>query len=141
MVRPRGRGRHGRGDRRKSKCCLRLFRPDPRNRRLTLVCKLAPIQSSSRVQPHLGRQADLVISRFNYTEGGSDETFAASCAHPGDWLGDASYCPNEKGYRIQNARLGDAQGLALPARPQGKVPTIVMAHGFSAVKEMYLDKF
>jgi fermentation-respiration switch protein FrsA (DUF1100 family) len=24
---------------------------------------------------------------------------------------------------------------------QGKVPTIVMAHGFSAVKEMYLDRF
>jgi hypothetical protein len=29
----------------------------------------------------------------------------------------------------------------LPDRLSGKVPTIVMAHGFSAVKEMYLDKF
>jgi cephalosporin-C deacetylase-like acetyl esterase len=29
----------------------------------------------------------------------------------------------------------------LPDRSSGKVPTIVMAHGFSAVKEMYLDKF
>ena len=29
----------------------------------------------------------------------------------------------------------------LPDRRSGKVPTIVMAHGFSAVKEMYLDKF
>jgi hypothetical protein len=29
----------------------------------------------------------------------------------------------------------------LPNHVAGKVPTIVMAHGFSAVKEMYLDKF
>ena len=29
----------------------------------------------------------------------------------------------------------------LPERRTGKVPTIVMAHGFSAVKEMYLDRF
>jgi fermentation-respiration switch protein FrsA (DUF1100 family) len=29
----------------------------------------------------------------------------------------------------------------LPDRLSGRVPTIVMAHGFSAVKEMYLDKF
>ena len=29
----------------------------------------------------------------------------------------------------------------LPDRRSGKVPTIVMAHGFSAVKEMYLDRF
>ncbi len=29
----------------------------------------------------------------------------------------------------------------LPARRAGRVPTIVMAHGFSAVKEMYLDRF
>src|SRR5512142_2584129 len=29
----------------------------------------------------------------------------------------------------------------VPDGRQGKVPTIVMAHGFSAVKEMYLDRF
>jgi hypothetical protein len=29
----------------------------------------------------------------------------------------------------------------LPDQKSGKVPTIVMAHGFSAVKEMYLDRF
>jgi len=29
----------------------------------------------------------------------------------------------------------------LPERSSGKRPTIVMAHGFSAVKEMYLDRF
>src|SRR5512132_4354761 len=29
----------------------------------------------------------------------------------------------------------------LPDQRSGKVPTIVMAHGFSAVKEMYLDMF
>src|ERR1700757_1417936 len=29
----------------------------------------------------------------------------------------------------------------LPEKRAGKVPTIVMAHGFSAVKEMYLDRF
>jgi uncharacterized protein len=29
----------------------------------------------------------------------------------------------------------------LPDQHSGKVPAIVMAHGFSAVKEMYLDKF
>src|SRR5204862_4748675 len=31
--------------------------------------------------------------------------------------------------------------LYLPDRAAGQVPTIVMAHGFSAVKEMYLDRF
>ena len=29
----------------------------------------------------------------------------------------------------------------VPDGRQGKAPTIVMAHGFSAVKEMYLDRF
>src|SRR6478609_5726424 len=29
----------------------------------------------------------------------------------------------------------------LPEQSSGKVPTIVMAHGFSAVREMYLDRF
>jgi hypothetical protein len=29
----------------------------------------------------------------------------------------------------------------LPDQHSGKVPMIVMAHGFSAVKEMYLDRF
>jgi len=29
----------------------------------------------------------------------------------------------------------------LPDGRQGRLPTIVMAHGFSAVKEMYLDRF
>ena len=29
----------------------------------------------------------------------------------------------------------------LPDGLRGRVPTIVMAHGFSAVKEMYLDRF
>jgi len=29
----------------------------------------------------------------------------------------------------------------LPEKRAGKVPIIVMAHGFSAVKEMYLDRF
>ena len=29
----------------------------------------------------------------------------------------------------------------LPDNLEGKVPTIIMAHGFSAVKEMYLDRF
>jgi cephalosporin-C deacetylase-like acetyl esterase len=29
----------------------------------------------------------------------------------------------------------------LPDRRSGPVPTIVMAHGFSAVKEMFLDRF
>jgi dienelactone hydrolase len=28
-----------------------------------------------------------------------------------------------------------------PDRQSGKAPAIVMAHGFSAVKEMYLDRF
>src|SRR5262252_9325458 len=31
--------------------------------------------------------------------------------------------------------------LYLPDRAAGPVPTVVMAHGFSAVKEMYLDRF
>jgi fermentation-respiration switch protein FrsA (DUF1100 family) len=31
--------------------------------------------------------------------------------------------------------------LYLPERAPGRVPAVVMAHGFSAVKEMYLDRF
>jgi pimeloyl-ACP methyl ester carboxylesterase len=29
----------------------------------------------------------------------------------------------------------------VPDNPPGRVPTIVMSHGFSAVNEMYLDRF
>jgi uncharacterized protein len=29
----------------------------------------------------------------------------------------------------------------LPDQRTGKVPTVVMAHGFASVKEMYLDKY
>ncbi|HLB07277.1 MAG TPA: acetylxylan esterase, partial [Alphaproteobacteria bacterium] len=41
----------------------------------------------------------------------------------------------------------DAEGVTLrgwhyrPESAEGPRPTIVMAHGFSAVKEMYLDRF
>ena len=41
----------------------------------------------------------------------------------------------------------DAEGtrlrgwLFLPAAPAGRVPGVVMAHGFTAVKEMYLDRY
>jgi hypothetical protein len=31
--------------------------------------------------------------------------------------------------------------LYLPERPAGRVPGVVMAHGFTAVKEMYLDRY
>jgi fermentation-respiration switch protein FrsA (DUF1100 family) len=31
--------------------------------------------------------------------------------------------------------------LYLPDRPSGRAPVVVMAHGFSAVKEMYLDRY
>ena len=31
--------------------------------------------------------------------------------------------------------------LYLPDQARGRVPTIVMAHGYSAVKENYLDKY
>ena len=41
----------------------------------------------------------------------------------------------------------NAEGVTLrgwlyrPDRTAGPVPTVIMAHGFSAVKEMYLDAF
>jgi dienelactone hydrolase len=31
--------------------------------------------------------------------------------------------------------------LYMPERAKGQVPAVVMVHGFSAVKEMYLDRF
>jgi hypothetical protein len=31
--------------------------------------------------------------------------------------------------------------LYLPEHPIGRVPGVVMAHGFTAVKEMYLDRY
>ena len=45
-------------------------------------------------------------------------------------------------HRVPGRGRGDAARLALPAgRRSGPFATIVMAHGFSAVKEMYLDRF
>ena len=55
---------------------------------------------------------------------------------------DAKGGNHENGRRVQDAGRSDAKGWHyLPDQRSGKVPTIVMAHGFSAVKEMYLDKF
>jgi hypothetical protein len=34
-----------------------------------------------------------------------------------------------------------AAGINLPDQRTGKVPTVVMAHGFASVKEMHLDKY
>jgi fermentation-respiration switch protein FrsA (DUF1100 family) len=49
---------------------------------------------------------------------------------------------HEKGRRVQDAGwVTLAAWHYLPDQHSGKVPTIVMAHGFSAVKEMYLDRF
>ena len=38
----------GHGDRRKCKCCLRLFRPDPRNRRHQRYCATASCKAASK---------------------------------------------------------------------------------------------
>ena len=38
----------GRGDRRKCKCCLRLFRPDPRNRRRQFYCSASGCRAASK---------------------------------------------------------------------------------------------
>ena len=38
----------GRGDRRKCKCCLKLFRPDPRNRRHQCYCSASGCRAASK---------------------------------------------------------------------------------------------
>jgi hypothetical protein len=38
----------GRGDRRKCKCCLKLFRPDPRNRRHQYYCSASGCRAASK---------------------------------------------------------------------------------------------
>ena len=38
----------GRGDRRKCKCCLKLFRPDPRNRRHQCYCSARACRAASK---------------------------------------------------------------------------------------------
>ena len=38
----------GRGDRRKCKCCLKLFRPDPRNRRHQFYCSASGCRAASK---------------------------------------------------------------------------------------------
>jgi hypothetical protein len=38
----------GRGDRRKCKCCLKLFRPDPRNRRHQRYCPARACRAASK---------------------------------------------------------------------------------------------
>src|SRR3974390_300328 len=38
----------GRGDRRKCKCCLKLFRPDPRNRRHQCYCSAPDCRAASK---------------------------------------------------------------------------------------------
>ena len=37
-----------RGDRRKCKCCLKLFRPDPRNRRHQRYCSATACRAASK---------------------------------------------------------------------------------------------
>jgi uncharacterized protein len=47
-----------------------------------------------------------------------------------------------KGIDFKTEDGGTLRGwLYLPDRATGPVATVVMAHGFSAVKEMYLDRF
>src|SRR5580693_10431798 len=49
MMRPRWRGdAMGRGDRRKCKCCFKLFRPDPRNRRYQFYCSASGCRAASK---------------------------------------------------------------------------------------------
>jgi hypothetical protein len=38
----------GRGDRRKCKCCFKLFRPDPRNRRYQFYCSASGCRAASK---------------------------------------------------------------------------------------------
>jgi hypothetical protein len=40
----------GHGDRRKCKCCLRLFRPDPRNRHHQRYCATATCKAASKAE-------------------------------------------------------------------------------------------
>jgi hypothetical protein len=41
-----------RGDRRKCKCCRKLFRPDPRNRRHQHYCSEPPCRAASKAASH-----------------------------------------------------------------------------------------
>ena len=48
MMRSRRRGRDGPWNRRKCKCCLKLFRPDPRNRRHQCYCSARACRAASK---------------------------------------------------------------------------------------------
>ena len=48
---------------------------------------------------------------------------------------------NDVEFKTQDGVTSSRVGIVCLTQRSGKVPTIVMAHGFSAVKEMYLDKF
>jgi len=68
-----------RGERRKCKCCLKLFRPDPRNRRHQRYCSApaalrnaaAPIPAQSREFPRIQ------LAREAYIHEAHDRTIAA----------------------------------------------------------------
>ena len=86
-------------------------------------------------------------------EGEPDITLHA-CADPTEALGLADrVAPTRRGHRCREAGMRKdiefktedgvtLRGwLYLPDGARGRVPTVVMAHGFSAVKENYLDKY
>jgi hypothetical protein len=99
----------GRGDRRKCKCCLKLFRPDPRNRRHQFYCSASGCRAASKA----ASQARWLAKPENqgYFRGPVNvarvQTWRAR--HPGYW------------------RKGRGAGVALQDVSMAQRPTVALA--------------
>jgi hypothetical protein len=107
----------GHGDRRKCKCCLRLFRPDPRNRRHQRFCATPSCKAASKAD--------------------SQARWRAKPENQGDFSGPLSVA-RVQAWRARRRRLGVVAGMAacksmvkfwpcqVPLLSQKKVKAIVV---------------
>jgi hypothetical protein len=77
----------GHGDRRKCKCCLRLFRPDPRNRRHQRYCSAPTCRAASKAESQARWRAKPENQGYFGGPVNVARVQAWRARHPGYWRG------------------------------------------------------
>ena len=75
----------GLGDRRKCKCCLKLFRPDPRNRRHQCYCSAPACRAASKAASQARWLAKPENQSYFHGPVNVDRVRAWRSRHPGYW--------------------------------------------------------
>jgi hypothetical protein len=77
----------GHGDRRKCKCCLKLFRPDPRNRRHQFYCSAFGCRAASKAASQARWRAKPENQSYFSGPVNVARVQARRARHPGYWRG------------------------------------------------------